>query len=57
MKCPYRVDEVKNYFHDGKTWTYEEFADCYKDNCPFWGVIKHPIEGIVYGCRKVEKDC
>ena len=35
MKCPYRMDEVHT-FHDGKTWIYREFADCYGDMCPYF---------------------
>lgn len=56
MKCPYRMNEVHTC-HDGKTWVYKEFADCYKEGCPYWGAVGDPIHGTISGCRKVEKDC
>lgn len=57
MKCPYRMDEVKKCLHDGQVWTYEEFADCYKDDCPYWGKLKCSSYNNEYGCRKAEKEC
>lgn len=35
MKCPYRMNEMHTC-HDGKTWIYREFADCYGGVCPYF---------------------
>lgn len=37
MKCPYRMNEMHTC-HDGKTWIYREFAECYGKPCPYFGV-------------------
>ena len=47
MKCPYRMNELHTC-HDGKTYIYKEFAECYKEGCPYFGVVR---EGKC--CRKV----
>lgn len=52
MKCPYRMDEVHTC-HDGKTWIYREFADCYGKICPYW----HKLDTDTGVCLKVEKEC
>ena len=49
MKCPYRIDEVHTC-HDGKTWIYKEFADCYGELCPYFD--KYHMSG----CRKVTNE-
>ena len=56
MKCPYRMNEVHTC-HDGKSWVYKEFAECYKELCPYWGAFESSVYGVVSGCRKVEKEC
>ena len=37
MKCPYRMNEMHTC-HDGKTYIYSEFAECYGKLCPYLGV-------------------
>ena len=49
MKCPYRIDEVNTY-HDGKTWIYRDFADCYGEICPYFDA--YPMGS----CRKVANE-
>ena len=49
MKCPYRIDEVHTC-HDGKTWIYREFADCYGELCPYFD------KSHMSRCRKVTKE-
>lgn len=34
MKCPYRMNELHTC-HDGKTYIYNEFAECYGKLCPY----------------------
>ena len=46
MKCPYRVGEVR-LFNDGKTCIYQEFAECYGKQCPYFD------EYHKSNCRKV----
>lgn len=49
MKCPYRINEVYTC-HDGKTWIYREFADCYGESCPYFDA--YPMGS----CRKVANE-
>ena len=46
MKCPYRVEEVR-LSNDGKTCIYQEFAECYGKQCPYFD------EYHKSNCRKV----
>ena len=46
MKCPYRVGVVR-LFNDGKTCIYQEFAECYGKQCPYFD------EYHKSNCRKV----
>ena len=55
MKCPYRMDEV-HICQDGKTYIYKEFAECYKQDCPYWGEIEYSPCGEMRGCRKAGKE-
>ena len=32
MKCPFRKE-----IHKMGDWTYENFGECYKEECPFYG--------------------
>lgn len=50
MKCPYRMNELHTC-HDGKTYNYKEFAECYGKVCPYFGVDKKGG-----WCRKVVGD-
>lgn len=52
MKCPYRMNEVHTCCNE-KTYIYKEFAECYKEACPYWG----ELEPSVCGCLKAEKEC
>lgn len=36
MKCPYRMNELHTC-HDGKTYIYSDFAECYGKLCPYFG--------------------
>lgn len=49
MKCPYRMNEMHTC-HDGKTWIYREFADCYGGMCPYFDA--YPVGS----CRKVANE-
>ena len=55
MKCPFRKET-----HTIGDWTYENFGECYKEECPFYGKkeYKKRYEGGYYeltgpGCRRV----
>ena len=56
MICPFRINKIHTC-HDGKTWIYEEFGECYKEGCPYWGKLEYPQCDTEYGCRKAEKEC
>ena len=47
MKCPYRLNELHTC-HDGKTYIYKEFAECYKVSCPYY-----QVESKGAFCRKI----
>lgn len=53
MKCPYRMNEVHDCrdCHDGITLVYMEFGDCYKKECPYYGIDKKGG-----WCQKVTKE-
>ena len=36
MKCPYRMNEIHTC-HNGKTFIYMEYAECYGKVCPYFG--------------------
>lgn len=50
MKCPYRMNELHTC-HDGKTYIYNEFAECYGKLCPYFD-----IENKIGWCRKITKE-
>lgn len=57
MKCPYRINELHTC-HDGKTYAYKEFAECYQEACPYWGYVEYTPDGeTAGGCRKAEMEC
>lgn len=56
MICPYRMDEVHTC-HNGKSYVYMNFAECYKQECPFWGSLLYDPDANFMGCRKAEKEC
>lgn len=52
MKCPYRKNIIKNFnvvYNEGmqKTIDLEEFADCHKEECPFYFATAE-------SCKRVE---
>ncbi len=47
MKCPYRLNELHTC-HDGKAYIYKEFAECYKESCPYY-----QVESKGAFCRKI----
>lgn len=47
MMCPYRMNELHTC-HDGKTYIYKEFAECYKESCPCY-----EVESKGAFCRKL----
>lgn len=49
MKCPYRMNEVHTC-HNGKTWVYREFAECYCKLCPYFDAYS------MGSCRKVANE-
>lgn len=49
MKRPYRINEVHTC-RDGKTRIYREFADCYRENCPYF--YGYPMDS----CGKVANE-
>ena len=49
MKCPYRMNEMHTC-HDGKTYIYKEFAECYGNVCPYFD------DFCMKGCRKVNNE-
>ena len=55
MKCPFRgktTYEFEKYVVEGKPIiksTYEEWPDCYEDDCPFWNTYS------AGNCTKVEQ--
>ena len=50
MKCPYRMNELHTC-HDGKTYIYNEFAECYGKLCPYFD-----NDNKVGWCRKITKE-
>lgn len=48
MKCPYRINEVHSC-HNGRTYIYKEFAECYEKTCPYF-----VVSNVGNWCRK---DC
>jgi hypothetical protein len=58
MKCPYRKE-----IHTMGDWTVENFAECYKEECPFYGKKerKKRYEGGYYEvinsiCRRAQEE-
>lgn len=50
MKCPYRkiIKHEKMGMSSTDTIDIEEFADCYKDDCPFYSPEKRYKKDIVF---------
>lgn len=56
MKCPFRVNEIHAIRDDGEVELLSEFGECYKKQCPYWGVVEYTVYGELDGCRKVNKE-
>ena len=49
MKCPYRVNE-ESVCKNGRTYNYNEFAECYGKQCPYFDIY------TMDSCRKVANE-
>lgn len=51
MKCPFRINEIHDVSVNDVTKVNMEYAECYGNECPYFGVI-----GNRGWCRKVAKE-
>lgn len=56
MKCPFRINEVHDVSVYDVTKVNMEYAECYGDECPYWGNLDYSPYGPMDGCRRAEKE-
>ena len=56
MKCPFRINEVHDVSVSDVTKVNMEYAECYGNECPYWGNLDYSPYGSIDGCRRAEKE-
>ena len=56
MKCPFRINKVHDVSVYDVTKVNMEFAECYEDECAYWGQLDYNPNYDEIGCRKVQAE-
>ncbi len=56
MKCPFRINEVHDVSVCDVTKVNMEYAECYGNECPYWGTIAYTLFNSIDGCRRAKKE-
>lgn len=56
MKCPFRINEVHDVSVCDVTKVNMEYAECYGNECAYWGTTAYTLFGSIDGCRRAKKE-